>query len=214
MHGIITQLLGHRDELDAVLGELPDVELKLEVVPKKAAERVDDHDVEGRGRLLATARRLLGNDHDAQDAVQETFISAFNSIASFRGDARLSTWLHRIVVNAALVQLRHRRRWSEVAIHDLLPRFEGDGCWAEGTELSSGAVEHLTVARDTREAVRRCIARLPAIYRSVLVLRDIEELDTGEVGRMLAINVNTVKIRLHRARQALKSLLDRENSLL
>ena len=166
------------------------------------------------GRLLATARRLLGNDHDAQDAVQETFISAFNSIASFRGDARLSTWLHRIVVNAALVQLRHRRRWSEVPIHDLLPRFEGDGCWAEGTELSSGAVEHLTGARDTREAVRRCIARLPAIYRSVLVLRDIEELDTSEVGRMLAINVNTVKIRLHRARQALKSLLDRENSLL
>jgi RNA polymerase sigma-70 factor (ECF subfamily) len=166
------------------------------------------------GRLLATARRLLGNDHDAQDAVQETFISAFKSIASFRGDARLSTWLHRIVVNAALVQLRHRRRWSEVPIHDLLPRFEGDGCWAEGTELSNGAVEHLTGARDTREAVRRCIARLPAIYRSVLVLRDIEELDTSEVGRMLAINVNTVKIRLHRARQALKSLLDRENSLL
>jgi RNA polymerase sigma-70 factor, ECF subfamily len=125
------------------------------------------------GRLLATARRLLGNDPDAQDAVQETFISAFNSIASFRGDARLSTWLHRIAVNAALVQLRHRRRWTEVPIDDLLPRFEANGCWAEGTELSSGAVEHLTGARDTREAVRRCIARLPAIYRSVLVLRDI-----------------------------------------
>jgi RNA polymerase sigma-70 factor (ECF subfamily) len=166
------------------------------------------------GRLLATARRLLGNDPDAEDAVQETFISAFNSIASFRGDARLSTWLHRIAVNAALVQLRHRRRWSEVPIDDLLPRFEANGCWAEGTELPSGAVEHLTAARDTREAVRCCIARLPAIYRSVLVLRDIEELDTSEVGRMLAINVNTVKIRLHRARQALKSLLDRQGSLL
>jgi RNA polymerase sigma-70 factor, ECF subfamily len=166
------------------------------------------------GRLLATARRLLGNDHDAQDAVQETFISAFNSIAGFRGDARLSTWLHRIVVNAALVQLRHRHRWSEVPIHDLLPRFEADGCWAEGTELSGGAVEHLTGARDTREAVRRCIAQLPTIYRSVLVLRDIEELDTSEVGEMLVININTVKIRLHRARQALKSLLDGEGCLL
>ena len=64
------------------------------------------------------------------------------------------------------------------------------------------------------EAVRRCVAQLPAIYRSVLVLRDIEELDTSEVGQMLAINLNTVKIRLHRARQALKSLLDREGSLL
>ena len=166
------------------------------------------------GRLLATARRLLGNDHDAQDAVQETFISAFNSIATFRGDARLSTWLHRIVVNAALMQLRHRRRWPEVPIHDLLPRFEGDGCWAETTRLSSGAAEHFTGARDTRESIRRCIAQLPAIYRTVLVLRDIEELDTSEVGEMLGINVNTVKIRLHRARQALKSLLDREGSLI
>jgi RNA polymerase sigma-70 factor, ECF subfamily len=166
------------------------------------------------GRLLATARRLLGNDHDAQDAVQETFISAFNSIATFRGDARLSTWLHRIVVNAALVQLRHRRRWPEVPIHDLLPRFEADGCWAEATQLSNGAAEHFTGARDTRESIRRCIARLPAIYRTVLVLRDIEELDTSEVGEMLEINVNTVKIRLHRARQALKSLLEREGSLI
>src|SRR5260370_19759807 len=131
------------------------------------------------GRLLATARRLLGNDPDAQDAVQETFISAFNSIASFRGDARLSTWLHRIAVNAALVQLRHRRRWSEVAIDDLLPRLGANGCWAEGTELSSGAVEHLTGARDTPQAVRRCIALLPAIYCSVFVLRDIAELATS-----------------------------------
>ena len=166
------------------------------------------------GRLLTTARRLLGNDHDAQDAVQETFISAFNSIASFRGDARLFTWLHRIVVNAALAQLRRRRRWSEVPIHDLLPRFEANGCWAEGTAPSFGAVETLTDARDTRQAVRRCITQLPDIYRSVLILRDIEELDTSEVGRMLSINVNTVKIRLHRARQALKSLIDRESSLL
>ena len=165
------------------------------------------------GRLLTTARRLLGNDHDAQDAVQETFISAFNSIASFRGDSRLFTWLHRIVVNAALAQLRRRRRWSEVPIHDLLPRFEASGCWAEGT-ASFGAVQILTDTRDTRQAVRRCITQLPDIYSSVLILRDIEELDTSEVGRMLSINVNTVKVRLHRARQALKSLLDREGSLL
>ncbi len=112
------------------------------------------------------------------------------------------------------VQLRHRRRWQEVPIHDPLPRFEADGCWAEATQLSSGAAEHFTGARDTGESIRRCIARLPAIYRTVLVLRVIEELDTSEVGEMLGVNVNTVKIRLHRARQALKSLLEWEGSLI
>ncbi len=146
------------------------------------------------GPLLATARRLLGNDHDAQDAVQETFISAFNSIATFRGDARLSTWLHRIVVNAALMQLRHRRRWPEVPIHDLLPRFEADGCWAEATRLSSGAAEHFTGAGDTPGVDT-------ALYRP-----DTGNLSHGpgfarhrgnqycrEVGEMLEINVNTVR---------------------
>src|SRR5260370_18164395 len=104
------------------------------------------------GRLLATARRLLGNDPDAQDAVQETFISAFNSIASFRGDARLSTWLHRIAVNAALVQLRHRRRWTEVPIDDLLPRLGATRCCAEGTILPSGPVDPLRGPRNTLHA--------------------------------------------------------------
>jgi RNA polymerase sigma-70 factor (ECF subfamily) len=153
---------------------------------------------------------MLGNDHDAQDAVQEAFSSALRSIASFRGDATISTWLHRIVVNAALMQLRRRRRCAEVAIEDLSPAFDAQACGAQADELLGGANENWNEARETREAIRRCIDQLPPIYRSVLWLRDIEDLSTCKVATILELNPNTVKIRLRRARQALKSLLDRE----
>jgi RNA polymerase sigma-70 factor (ECF subfamily) len=163
--------------------------------------------------MLATARRLLGSEHDAQDTVQQAFVSAFKSIAGFNGEARLSTWLHRIVVNAALALIRSRRRRPELSMDGLLPRFDAAGRWADGTEQSGWPDEDPMHRRETRQMVRRCIDRLPEIYRSALLLRDIEELDTAEVAEMLAISPNATKIRLHRARQALKSLVERERSL-
>jgi RNA polymerase sigma-70 factor (ECF subfamily) len=165
------------------------------------------------GRMLATARRLLGNEHDANDAVQQAFISVFKSIAGFNGEARLSTWLHRIVVNAALAQMRYRRRRPELPIDDLLPRFDEEGRWAGDGTQQSVARENLTDGRETQEMVRRCIDRLPEAYRSVLVLRDIEELSTVEAAETLAVTPNAAKIRLHRARQALKTLIERERCL-
>jgi RNA polymerase sigma-70 factor, ECF subfamily len=185
-------------------------------------ERLKAHDEEAfetmvrqyGGRMLATARRLLGNEHDANDAVQQAFISVFRSIATFNGEAKLSTWLHRIVVNAALAQMRYRRRRPELPIDDLLPRFDEEGRWASevayNTEARENLREILTDGRETQEMVRRCIDRLPTAYRAVLVLRDIEELDTAEAAKMLAVTPNAAKIRLHRARQALKTLIERE----
>jgi len=165
------------------------------------------------GRMLATARRFLSNEHDAQDAVQEAFASAFRALNKFNGDAMLSTWLHRIVVNASLVQLRSRRRRSEQPIEPLLPRFDHRGEWIDDpvswTDTTEAVLEH----RDSREMVRRCIERLPEKYRSVLLLRDIQELDTDEAALSLAVSANTVKVRLHRARQALKTLIERESAL-
>jgi RNA polymerase sigma-70 factor (ECF subfamily) len=163
-----------------------------------------------RGCLMATARRMLGNDHDAQDAVQEAFSSAFMSIGSFRGEASISTWLHRIVANAALMQLRRRRRCAEVAIEDLAPPFEAHASAAWAAELPHRTSEQRSEAREMRAALKRSIDQLRPIYRSVLWLRDIEDLSISEVAAILKLNVNTVKIRLRRARQALKSLLDRE----
>jgi RNA polymerase sigma-70 factor (ECF subfamily) len=159
-------------------------------------------------RLLAVARRVLGNEDDAHDALQDAFLSAFRGIERFTGDARLSTWLHRIVVNAALMRLRSRRRRAEDSIDDLLPRFDDEGGWLEPP--TSWRSEELLERDETRTQVRRAIEQLPARHREVLVLRDIEELDTGEVAGMLGISANAVKVRLHRARQALRTLIERD----
>src|SRR5229473_3836081 len=163
-------------------------------------------------RMLATARRFLVNEHDAHDIVQQAFFSAFRAIAGFNADATLSTWLHRIVVNAALMQLRSRRRRPELPIEDLLPRFDDAGRRVDESEHIRWVDEHPMHQRETRQMVRHCIDQLPEIYRSVLLLRDIEDLDTAEVAAMLAISPNAIKIRVHRARQALKSLIERERA--
>jgi RNA polymerase sigma-70 factor, ECF subfamily len=162
------------------------------------------------GRLLAAAGRILRNEDDAADAVQEALLAAFKSIGGFQGSARLSTWLHRIVINAALMKVRSASRRPEEAIDDLLPRFDADGYWADDVQEWSSGSEELLQRRETRVAVRRCIDRLPDAYRTVLMLRDIDDLDTEEVAEQLGITPNATKIRLHRARQALRTLLDAE----
>jgi len=165
------------------------------------------------GRMLATARRLLESEHDAQDAVQQAFISVFKAIPGFNAEARLSTWLHKIVVNAALSQLRSRhRRGPELRLEDL--RVECDGLYerAGGSSWASYGSEDAMAGQETRQMVRTCIDQLPESYRSVLFLRDIQELDTAEVAERLAISLNATKIRLHRARQVLKCLVEQEQA--
>jgi RNA polymerase sigma-70 factor (ECF subfamily) len=175
--------------------------------PQAFEQLVRDHT----GRLLSVARRLLRNDDDARDAVQEAFLSAFRAIDRFEGASRLSTWLHRIVVNACLMRLRSRsREATEEGLDDFLPSFASNGHHAAAiTDWSQDA--HAALERqETRALVRRAIDALPDSYRTALVLRDIEELDMAEVASMLRITPNAAKVRVHRARQALRTLLDRE----
>jgi RNA polymerase sigma-70 factor (ECF subfamily) len=149
-------------------------------------------------RMLAVARRMMSTDEDARDVVQEAFLNAFRAMGKFEGQARLSTWLHRIVVNAALMKLRTRRRKPEESLEPLLPTFKDNG----------GPAETFTQWEETRQVVRDAILSLPETYREVLILRDIEEMSTDETARTLGITANAVKIRLHRARLALRTLLD------
>jgi RNA polymerase sigma-70 factor (ECF subfamily) len=160
------------------------------------------------GRLLAVARRMLGNDADAQDAVQDAFLNAFRSLDSFHGEARLSTWLHRILVRAALMKLRRRRRKPETSIDDLLPKFHAKGHAIEPAVDSGASPTEALERQEARDQVRAAIDRLPENYRTVLVLRDIEGMGTEEVAHMLGESSAAVKTRLHRARMALRSLLD------
>ena len=154
------------------------------------------------------ARRILGTEEDARDALQEAFISAFKALPRFAGQARLSTWLHRIVVNTALMKLRRRKRRPEEPIDALLPGYKDDGHQTvEPVEWGDGA-DVLLERAETRAFVRAQIDNLPDNYRTVLLLRDIEEMSTPEAADALGITENAVKIRLHRARQALRALID------
>ena len=159
------------------------------------------------GRLLAVTRRILGSDEDARDVVQDAFLNAFRSVSRFEGNSKLSTWLHRIAVNAALMKLRTRKRKPEQSIETLLPAFLDDGHHEERFQSWDEPVDKVMERAETRQLVRTQIDALPESYRTVLVLRDIEGLDTEETAKMLGLTVNATKIRLHRARQALRSLL-------
>jgi len=157
--------------------------------------------------MLAVARRMLRNDDDAREAVQDAFLQAFRAIPRFRAEARLSTWLHRIVVNAALMRLRSAGRRPTVAIDDLLPTFDEEGHHAEHIRPLPLSVDSALESAETRAEVRRCVEQLPEQHRAVIVLRDLQELSTAEAATVLGITENAVKIRLHRAHQALRTLL-------
>lgn len=160
-------------------------------------------------RMLAVARRYLHDESDAQDALQDAFISVFKHIDRFAGQSALGTWLHTIVVRSALMKLRTYRSQQKASIEELLPKFEGNfdhrldarGPW-------KGSAESTAESDEIRALVRKGIDQLPEIYRVVVLLRDIEGLDTEETANLLGLTANVIKTRLHRARQALREILD------
>lgn len=164
------------------------------------------------GRMLAAARRLLANDDDAEEALQDAFLSAFRSIHRFEGQSQLGTWLHRIAINAALMKLRSRKSRKDRSIEELLPSFDADGHRRDVRPEWQLTGEAILERSELRAMVREKIDLLPPDYRSILLLRDIEELSTDETAAVLGITRGAVKTRLHRARMALRGLLDPELS--
>lgn len=158
--------------------------------------------------MLATSRRLLGSEEDARETVQEAFVQAFRNIGGFEGRSSLGTWLYRIAVNTALMRMRAKRRRPEGSIDDLLPEFDLDGCRFEPLWQLSETAESMVQRDQVRVLVRQSIDALPTDYRVILVLRDIEDHDTATVAKILDISREAVKTRLHRARAALKKLLE------
>lgn len=160
------------------------------------------------GQMFAVARRFLRCEHDAADAVQEAFLSAFRSIHTFAGDSKVGTWLHRIVINVCLMKLRSARNKPMASIESLLPTFDETGHHARPVTAWEAPPPERLQSAELRAKVRSCIEQLPEPYRVVLLLRDIEELDTAETAERVGITQAAVKVRLHRARQALRTLLD------
>lgn len=164
------------------------------------------------GRLLSVARRFLNDEDSARDALQDALLSAFRGIKRFDEQSQLSTWLHRIVVNAALMRIRSRQRRPEQSIEVLLPRFTEDGHHVESYVSTSERIDHAMEREETRAMVRAAIAELPEAYRAVLLMRDIGEMSTREAADLLKITENATKLRLHRARQALAALIRKKMS--
>ena len=160
------------------------------------------------GRLLAAARRLVRDDAAAYDCVQEAFLSAYKAIDGFEPRSSVGAWLHRITINAALMRLRKERRLAETPIDDLLPSFDSDGWRQDLVEVPAGDPESELERRRIRDFVRSKIDVLPEAYRTALVLRDLEGWSTREAAEALGIAEGAMKVRLHRARAALKRLIE------
>lgn len=145
-------------------------------------------------RLFRTARAILGDDVEAEDAVQQAYLDAYRNLDQFRGEAGFGTWLTRITVNAAIARLRGRRRLAEVTVSDAAPP-------TETIESAHDAVANQEIAR----LIERHVDALPEALRVVLVLRDLEDVDTAETAAVLGISAEAVRVRLHRARAALQA---------
>lgn len=144
--------------------------------------------------MTAVARRFFGDTDDAADAVQDAFVSAFRAMTRFEGTARLGTWLHRITANACLMRLRSRRRHPAVRL-------------ASECQSPARSDEPALGRSELCDRVRAAVERLPLAYRAVVQLRDLDGLDTATTATRLGTNAAVVKTRLHRARSALKVLL-------
>lgn len=144
------------------------------------------------------ALRLTGNEEDARDVVQETYLRAYKGIGKFRGEAKVSTWLYRITANCAANQLGNRRRHR----HDEL---DDEGYYADRSPTRDPVA--MAEAGNLRERLTDALAELPPTLRQVVVLRDVYDLAHDDIAKELGISTSAAKVRLHRARKVLKERL-------
>jgi len=156
--------------------------------------------------VYLTLFAIVKNETEAEDGAQEAVISAYRHLASFRGDAKFSTWLTTIAINQGRRRLRKAKGAAEESIEEQADSREGDFTPAPLTDWREIPLEALE-RKELREALRTAVAELPDIYRQVFVLRDLEEQNIEETAQALGINPGAVKVRLHRARMMLQKRL-------
>jgi len=161
--------------------------------------------------LYRTARSILKDDAEAEDAVQEAYLHAYRGIDKFRGDARLSTWLVRIVINESLGRARKRSRRAEVIRLDGDTQRDIESAEADMSDESTWKQpEQAALRADTRRLLEARIDALPDAFRTVFVLRALEEMTVEETAAALAIPPATVRTRFFRARSLLREALSKE----
>ncbi len=157
------------------------------------------------GRIYRHLRKMLNDNHVAEDLLQETFLNAYRGLKNFQGDSSFSTWLFKIATNSALMYLRKAKPES-VEYRDEMSDSSDSGLWGASAEFVNSPLDNL-LSEEGRRKIEEAIEALPLLYRSVLVLRDVEGFSLQEVAEILETSVTAVKSRLHRARNAVRESL-------
>ena len=158
-------------------------------------------------RIFRVARNITNHDEDSEDVLQETFMKAYKHLATFQGNSKFYTWLVRIAMNEALMKLRKRRTGKLVSLDEELST--GEDTVIREIAVWEGNPEDTYSQEELRELLDKTISSLPEGFRTVFVLRDVEELSTEETAETLGLSIPAVKSRLLRARLQLREKLTR-----
>lgn len=160
-------------------------------------------------RLFRVARSILKDDAEAEDALQEAYVQAYRNMAGFRGESEMGTWLTRIVINQALMQVRRRKRERNVVpFRNQDP--DRDAQEANVADPRAESPSDITLRAEVRRIIERRIDELPVAFRTVFVMREVEEMTVHETAECLGIPEATVRTRLFRARALLRDALERD----
>jgi len=157
-------------------------------------------------KVYHLALRLTGNQQDAEEVLQDTFLQVYNKIKTFRGEAAFSSWLYRVAANFAYMKLRHRKARPQVSLEDVLPNFENGRLVDQITDWS-GRPDDEAVRDEAKGIILAAVEELPPNNKAAFVLREMEGLANAEVAKILGITVPAVKSRLHWARLFLRKRL-------
>jgi RNA polymerase sigma-70 factor (ECF subfamily) len=163
-------------------------------------------------KVYRLAFRFVRNETEAKEIVQDTLLSVWRKLDSFKGDSQFGSWLFRVTANAALMRLRSQRRHAEVSTEELPPGFLDNNQSAYGQMLSHGEnwsrrPDEELQSEELRRQIQTAVDALPEIYRTVFLVRDVDGLSTEETAEALGLSIPTVKTRLHRARMALRDAI-------
>jgi RNA polymerase sigma-70 factor (ECF subfamily) len=158
-------------------------------------------------KVFSLAISFTRNREDAEEVLQDVFVTLFKKVGSFQGKSAFSSWLYRITVNAAFMRIRKNRQEKSTPVEDITPAMEVES--AEHDKPHFPSSETITLNEELKSTLHGAIARLPDEYRNVFILRDVDGLSNKETGRILKLSTPAVKSRLHRARGMLRKKLNR-----
>jgi RNA polymerase sigma-70 factor (ECF subfamily) len=158
-------------------------------------------------KVMSLALRFTRNQEDAEEVMQDVFTTVYRKIEGFRGQSAFSSWLYRIVVNAAFMKLRKRKQNQTVSMDDLSPAIK-QYC-IDRDAFSGSYSQNIAISHEMQAVIQNAVNRLPDQYRAVFVLRDVDGLSNQETGEILNLSIPAVKSRLHRSRIMLRKKLQR-----